>query len=97
VTGEPLGTQLPCQLHTNHAPASHVNDVHHIWPRGDGGPNVAANRVVCCPTGHYNIHFLLDAYRKAGGDPGWPVRRRYTAKEREYAALGWDRIQRQAM
>lgn len=97
MTGEPFGTTLPCQAHVRHTPASHINQHHHVWPLGDHGPDIPANRVVLCPTGHVNTHSLLDAYRKAGGDPGWQVRRRYSVKEREYAAVGWDRIKRQAM
>lgn len=84
-------------MHTTHQPKSHVNEVHHVWPLGDGGPNIAANRVVACATGHNNIHALVDAYRRAGGDPGWETRRRYARLERHYAAVGWDRIQRKAM
>lgn len=92
----PVATTLPCQVHGGHRPESHVNDVHHVWPLGDGGPNHAANRIVVCPTGHYNIHRLLDLYR-AGGVPPWSVRRTYGFWERRFAALGWERIQRQAM
>lgn len=93
----PAGTTAPCQVHRNHIPSSHVNEVHHVWPRGDGGPDVPANRVVICATGHNSVHHLLDAYRRANGDPGWAVRRQYHPGERALAALGWDRIQRQAL
>ncbi len=66
-----------------------------MWPLGDGGPNIAANRVVTCANGHNSIHSLIDLYRR--GPVLGEVTRRYTAEERRLAQLGWDRIQRQAM
>lgn len=90
-------TSLPCEVHAGHTPRSHINEHHHVFPLGDGGPDIPANVIVTCATGHNSVHSLLDAYRKAGGDPGWDVRRRYTPRERELALLGWQRIQRQAM
>lgn len=65
-------------------------------PLADGGPNIAANRVVVCPTGHANVHAFLDLLRK-GKPIDWDVERRFTREERRLARLGWDRIQRQAM
>lgn len=86
-------TALPCQVHGRHSPTSHINHVHHIWPQADGGPNVADNKVVVCPTGHYNIHTILDAWRKGNSVD----MRRYSQGERAYAYLGWMRMQRGAM
>ena len=82
----------PCLVHKTHAPTPKVNCVHHVWPKGKGGPNIAANRVVVCPTGHYNIHSLLAEYEKASGDPGSKVRSHYSELEIELAALGWQRM-----
>lgn len=93
----PRTTRLPCQVHNTHVPPSHINEVHHVWPLGDGGPNIAANKVVVCATGHNNIHDLLNQYRKASGDLGWDTLRHYARIERHYALLGWLRIQQQAM
>ena len=95
--GEVLTTAAPCSVHRRHSPRSHVNEVHHVWPRGDGGPDLAANRVVVCATGHNSVHALLDAYRRAHGDPGWRVRRRFTRGERALAETGWNRMSRSAM
>lgn len=92
-----LSTSAPCALHVEHLPSTHVNEIHHIWPRGDGGPNVAANRIVICATGHNNIHALLNEYRIAGGRPRYSIARRFTKSERELAQLGWERMQRGAM
>jgi hypothetical protein len=80
-----------------HTPQSHINEVHHVWPLGDNGPDIAANKVVICATGHNSVHDLLGLWRKAGGEPAWDVRQHYSKGERALAATGWDRIQRQAM
>lgn len=95
MTEQPRATRLPCQVHGYHRPRPHINELHHVWPVGDGGPNIAANRIVTCSTGHNNIHALIDEYRR--GTPGWEVLRHYAARERQLALLGWQRIQRQSM
>lgn len=93
----PLTTSKPCEIHKTHVPKSHVNHVHHIWPLGDGGPNVAENRIVVCPTGHMNIHSLLDEYRRCQGTPARFVLSHYATREREMAALGWVRMKQGAL
>ena len=93
----PRTTTAPCMVHKTHTPASHIAEIHHIWPRGDGGPDIPANKIVVCATGHNSVHDLLNKWRKASGEPPWSVRQHYTARERELAKLGWERIQRQAM
>lgn len=94
---EPMRTALPCQVHLTHQPTTHVNEIHHVWPKGEGGPDVPANRVVVCATGHNSIHSLLTAWLRSSGDPGWEVQRHYTREERRLARLGFERIQRQAL
>lgn len=66
-----------------------------MWPVGDGGPDIPANKVIVCATGHNTIHCLIDLYRHGVVLPS--VLRGYTREERRLAQLGWDRIQRQAM
>lgn len=90
-------TTQPCELHSKHHPTSHVNHRHHIWPQGKGGPNISDNIVVVCPTGHYNIHDLMEQYIMLGGDVSWPTLKRYSFEERKYAKLGYERIIRKAM
>jgi hypothetical protein len=80
-----------CDVHGEHRPGLTVCDVHHIWPQGEGGPDVAANRVNVCPTGHRNIHEALNALKKGKTPP------KVARKELALAQLGWDRIQRQAL
>lgn len=90
----PRTTSLPCVVHRVHRPRPRSNDVHHVWPLAAGGPDVLENRVIICPTGHRNVHQLLDAYRRLLGTPPWVVRRRYSAGERRLAALGYARLTR---
>lgn len=93
----PRGTTAPCTVHFTHQPTSHINEIHHVWPLGHGGPDVPGNKVVVCGTGHSSIHDLLAKWLKADGDPGWEVQRHYTRGERELAQLGYDRIKRGAL
>jgi hypothetical protein len=93
----PRSTRAPCQVHNQHAPTTHINEVHHVWPLGAGGPDVPENKVTVCATGHNNIHDLLSKWLKVGGDPGWDVQRHYTRQERTLAQLGFERIKRQAL
>lgn len=90
-------TSKPCEVHTVHKPSSHINHEHHVWPRGHGGPNVAENLIVVCPTGHYNIHRLLEELLTARGEVPYSVLRQFAHDERKYAQLGYDRITRQAL
>lgn len=90
-------TSQPCQLHTRHVPESHVNHRHHVWPLGEGGPNIEDNIIVACPTGHSNLHDLLQHFRIHQGEPPYAVMRRYSLEERKYAKLGWERMRRGSM
>ena len=68
-----------------HNPEPADLEEHHIWPKGQGGPDTAPNRVFLCPTTHTNSHQLERAWWKAGGSPTWEVRRRYNFFTRELA------------
>lgn len=90
-------TTQPCQVHNRHMPESHINHRHHVWPKGDGGPDIEDNIIVVCATGHYNIHDLLSHFRMLQGNVPYSVLRRYSHDERRYAKLGYERIVRKAM
>lgn len=92
-----LTTREACQVHKEHSPRSHINHRHHIWPLGEGGPDTPRNRVIVCPTGHSNIHALLDLYRRNNGPPSSASIRRFTHQERVYAATGWECMVRGSM
>ena len=65
-------------------------EVHHVWPVGDGGPNVAFNKIPLCSNAHSAAHDLLDKLRK--GNVPWTVRRRYGRKVRRVAEAGYTAI-----
>jgi hypothetical protein len=92
-----VGTSADCQIHTRHVPNAHVNEWHHIWPLGKGGPAIPQNRIVVCATGHNNIHHLIREFELHKGKVPYIVLRTYAKSERELALLGYQRAQRQAM
>lgn len=86
-----------CEVHRQHEPRTIVNERHHVWPLGHGGPSIAANFAVICATGHNNVHVLLTYYLKYRGDVPWSLRRQFHPGERALAKLGYERITRGAL
>ena len=84
-----------CELHNSHYPAPRRIDVHHIWPSGEGGPDIPENIVGVCQTGHTNIHTLLEIYLDGGPEVG--AERTFGKNERKYAKLGYERISNQTL
>jgi hypothetical protein len=80
-----------CEVHARHSPASHVNEHHHVWPQGVGGPSVKENMVWVCATGHNNIHKLLALLVKKGSLAPADVRG-YHPQEIRLARLGYQRL-----
>lgn len=78
-----------CAAHKTHSPRPQEYAVHHVLPKGWGGAEDGAT-VILCPTGHVNVHELLDEYRTLGQTPPWTTRRQYGPGERAVAAAGWD-------
>lgn len=50
-----------CAVHGRHSPKPMRTVRHHVFPQEYGGPTTGANLVAVCDTGHYNIHFGIDA------------------------------------
>lgn len=92
-----LTTSQPCQVHKRHIPEPRQNQRHHVFPLGEGGPNIEDNIVVSCPTGHMNIHMLLREFKLYSGKVPYSVLRQYSLGERQYAELGYKRMTRNAM
>jgi hypothetical protein len=84
-----------CELHNSHYPTPKRIDVHHIWPTGEGGPDVPENIIGVCQTGHTNVHELLEAYLAAEVTPG--ILNKYGKNEQKYALLGYKRISNQKL
>ena len=63
-------------------------EVHHVWPVGYHGPDVAANKVPMCANGHSDTHYLLEALLR-----GRKVNRsEYGPDARRYAKQGHDAV-----
>lgn len=90
-----MGTQ--CAAHTHREMVPH--EVHHVWPKGDGGPNIEANRVLLCSNAHGSVHALIDLHREFAGEGRVPyvLRRQFGRKVQALADLGWSRIVSQTM
>ena len=90
-------TAAPCAVHSRHLPKSHVNERHHVWPLGEGGPDIPENIVVVCATGHNNIHKLMKLMLLGRGMVPYAESRTFTWQERQLAKLGYERTMRRAM
>lgn len=77
---------VKCVVHGYHYPNITVPDVHHIWPKEFGGPDIPSNKVTVCPTGHRNIHEYINASLHGRPLP------KVTKKEKEYAKIGLNQI-----
>lgn len=55
-----------CRCVKRHNPEPLEPERHHVWPLGNGGPDVAANRVWLCPTTHTNAHEILRHFMREG-------------------------------
>jgi 5-methylcytosine-specific restriction endonuclease McrA len=65
-------------------------ELHHVWPRGEGGPDTKANRVSVCSNAHSSTHDLLTKMMKAHTqDIPWRTRMRYGRKVRRLAVAGY--------
>jgi hypothetical protein len=56
-----MGTNCWAHKHTELVPL----EVHHVWPLGEGGPNIAANKISICSNAHSSAHDLLAKMLKA--------------------------------
>lgn len=84
-----MGSDCWAHVHLSHVPL----EDHHVWPLGDGGPNVKANRRRLCSNAHSSTHDLLDKMRKTeGGAVPWTVRRLYGWRVRRLALAGYQAI-----
>lgn len=98
VSYDRIVTHAPCEVHDErHRPPSLVNQIHHIWPLGAGGPDTPDNRVVICATGHCNVHNLIREFFVYQGAVPHSVLKLYHHQERDLARLGFRRIQRKVM
>jgi hypothetical protein len=85
-----MGMTCWCHKHRELVPL----EVHHVWPLGAGGPNVAGNKVTICANAHSATHdLLLKMLKSPDGHILWVVRRCYGRKVRALALAGYTAIQ----
>lgn len=86
-----MGTTCAAHRHREMVPMER----HHVWPKGDGGPDVPSNIAVVCSNAHSGCHHLLSlmlrAYDRDTTVP-WTVRRRYGKGVRRLAEQGFAAI-----
>ena len=82
---------MTCQLHISHSPEPLNSATHHILPLSWGGADIVANKLVVCPTGHENLHTVLNWFvRFKGTELPWEYRRRIGSTTWSYALRAWD-------
>jgi HNH endonuclease len=67
---------------------------HHVWPKGEGGPDTPDNLVTLCSNAHSAAHDLLSKMLRTEGPVPWSIRRNYGRKVRAVADEGYRAIQR---
>jgi len=79
-----------CTVHGSHWPRVHGTMIHHIRPLSWSGPDIASNKVEVCPTGHTNIHILLDLLSDRRGVPLTDETKGFSRGEIALAQRGYD-------
>lgn len=96
-TNTTISGDEPCAVHGRHIPRPYATDIHHVWPRGMGGPDVAENKIPVCSTGHQNIHAYLRLLQEHDGQVPTDLARKFQRGEIKYAVLGYERDKRGAL
>lgn len=83
-----------CAVHTHreYVPI----EIHHIWPKGMGGPDIAANKIAICSNAHSAVHEYMRLLTRYAGAPPLRERLRFGYRLRRLAADGWAQAQAQA-
>jgi hypothetical protein len=77
-----------CKCVTKHVPKPLELHKHHVWPLGEGGPDIKGNLVILCPTTHSNAHRLWQLYEQYEGRPPWSILRIYSEYTRAIVEKG---------
>lgn len=86
--GVQMGTGCIVHSHDGWVPL----EWHHVWPLGNGGPDVRQNKIRVCANGHYSIHAMLDYLQKANGDVPWEFAKHFSPTIRNWAQHGYVQI-----
>lgn len=76
-----------CSVHIHHewVPI----EVHHVWPKGLGGPDTVENKVKICANGHYTVHAYIDLLMKYAGVVPADLKIHFGYQSRNLAQQGW--------
>jgi hypothetical protein len=83
-----MGTTCLVHVHDGWVPL----EWHHVWPLGDGGPDVRQNKIRVCANAHYSIHAMLDALAKGKGIVPWDYAQHFSPAIRGWAQKGYAQI-----
>jgi hypothetical protein len=70
-------------------------EAHHIWPKGEGGPDISSNLIDICANAHSAVHEYLRLLKRHNGKPPLRDKARYGYKTRRLALQGWRMINAQ--
>jgi hypothetical protein len=89
---ETLIMDYTCAVHV-HESWVPLNE-HHVWPKGMGGPNTAANKITLCMNGHGEVHAYIALLIKYDGKIPNKTRAHFGLKVRNLARRGWEQAGR---
>lgn len=79
----PMGTDCAVHSHREWVPLN----VHHIWPRGLGGPDTPDNKVSLCMNAHGSVHEVIRRLIKGNGDLA--DAEHFSSRVKKLAVQGW--------
>jgi hypothetical protein len=85
-----------CPVVRWHRPTPHVRERHHIWPKGDGGPDRGPQAGICGGC-HNDVHALIEYARAYDWHLSEPMHRGYAERVVELAVLGINAITTQTL
>jgi hypothetical protein len=80
-----------CPVVRWHRPTPHVRERHHVWPKGDGGPERGPQAGICGAC-HNDVHALIEAARDHAWQLTPDLHPGYAQRVVELALLGIDAI-----
>jgi hypothetical protein len=85
IRGVRMGTTCALHAHREWVPM----EDHHVWPKGMGGPDIAANKIRVCANAHYTIHAYFDLLIRYGEQVPADQRKHFSPGARHWATTGW--------
>lgn len=78
-----------CANKVKHTPEIHAYiEVHHIWPKGWGGPDIDSNKIPLCGNCHRLVHEILEECVRQQKWPDKEFIKYFPLRVRSFARLG---------